>query len=83
MLAEGVLKVGVIVSPPFIMQGSLADSYKGPIAVFMDAAKGLDAKVECVPVNWDTMMAGLQAKQYHVLGTAVYATDARKKVADC
>ena len=81
--ADGVLKVGVIVSPPFIMQDPIANTYTGPIAVFMEqAAKGLGAKVEWVAVNWDTMMAGLQAKQYEVLGTAVYATETRKKVAD-
>lgn len=81
--ADGVIKVGVIVSPPFIKQDPIADSYTGPIPVFLDAAaKGLDAKVEWVPVNWDTMMAGLQAQQYEVLGTAVYATETRKKVAN-
>jgi cyclohexadienyl dehydratase len=81
--ADGVIKVGVIVSPPFIMQDPIADTYTGPIPVFMEkAAKGLGAKVEWVAVNWDTMMAGLQAKQYEVLGTAVYATEPRKKVAD-
>jgi ABC-type amino acid transport substrate-binding protein len=65
------------------MQDPIADTYTGPIPVFMDeAAKGLGAKVEWVAVNWDTMMAGLQAKQYDVLGTAVYATETRKKVAD-
>ncbi|PSS60532.1 hypothetical protein C6558_32500 [Ensifer sp. NM-2] len=80
--AEGVIKVGVIVSPPFVMQDPIADGYTGPIPVFMEAAaKGLGAKVEWVPVNWDTMMAGLQANQYEVLGTAVYATETRKKVA--
>lgn len=81
--ADGVLKIGVIVSPPFIMQDPIADTYTGPIPVFLEkAAKGLGAKVEWVAVNWDTMMAGLQAKQYDVLGTAVYATETRKKVAD-
>lgn len=80
---DGVLKVGVIVSPPFIIQDPIANTYTGPIAVFLDtAAQGLGVKVEWVAVNWDTMMAGLQAKQYEVLGTAVYASEPRRKVAN-
>lgn len=81
--ADGVLKAGVIVNPPFIMQDPIKNEYTGPAADFINAAAaGLGAKVEWVPVNWDTMIAGLQAKQYEVLATAVYATEARKKVVD-
>ena len=81
--SEATLKVGVIVNAPFIMQDPIQDEYVGPAADFMNAAAaGLGAKVEWVPVNWDTMIAGLQAKQYDVLATAVYATPARKAVVD-
>jgi ABC-type amino acid transport substrate-binding protein len=71
---DGVFRAGVIINAPFIMQDPINNEYTGPAADFINAAAtGLGAKVEWVPVNWDTMIAGLQAKQYQVLATAVYA----------
>ncbi len=81
--SAGVLKVGVIVNAPFILQDPVNNTYTGPAADFIKAAAdGIGAKIEWVPVNWDTMIAGLQAKQYQILATAVYATEARKSVVD-
>jgi polar amino acid transport system substrate-binding protein len=79
----GVLRVGVVAYPPFILQNPATQAYSGPAADFVvTAAEGLGARIEWIPVNWDTMIAGLQAKQYEVLVSAIYATEARKAVVD-
>ena len=74
----GVLKLGVAAAPPFLYQDT-ADptNWKG---IFVDPmaelAKTMDVKLEFVPTNWDTMIAGLQSGKFDV-AAALNARPAR------
>lgn len=78
----GVITVGMSVDPPFVIQnpnGSWS-SFNPTLIDLM--AKNLGVKVDFIPTTGNTMVAGLQAGQYDIIGLSISATAAREKAID-
>ncbi|MFF0145188.1 amino acid ABC transporter substrate-binding protein (PAAT family) [Amycolatopsis sulphurea] len=80
---EGVIRVGVIVSAPFILQDPVSSTWYGPAAdVVASFAGTLGVKANWIGSDFDTIVAGLQADKFDIAATGLYATPARKAVVD-
>lgn len=84
VLARGTIRAGYLSYPP----GSLRDPSTGELSgVFVDllevSATGLGLEVEWVEeVGWGTMIEGLKADRYDIVGTQVWANSSRAREAD-
>ena len=62
ILANGKLRVGVAVTPPWLLQDPNTREYYGPAADLMQRiGDELGVPVEYVESGWDVLIAGLQA----------------------
>jgi len=83
-ISRGVIKAGYVVYAP----GSIKDPNTGELSgVFVDtleeAAKNMGMKVEWTEeVGWATMIEGLEAGRYDVVGTGIWPTSTRGKLVD-
>lgn len=82
VLNTGVLKVGTTGDwNPMTMKDIATNGYTGyDIDVMTQLAADLGVKVEFVPADWRTLVAGISAGTYHMTGSAS-VTPARAKVA--
>jgi len=72
ILKEGVLKVGTTGDwDPMTMRDPANNSYKGfDIDVSTALAADLGVKIEYVPTEWKTLVAGVTSGKYHMTGSA-------------
>ena len=72
ILKEGVLKVGTTGDwDPMTMRDPSNNSYKGfDIDVSTALAEDLGVKIEYVPTEWKTLVAGVTSGKYHMTGSA-------------
>ena len=72
ILKEGVLKVGTTGDwDPMTMRNPADNSYKGfDIDVSTALATDLGVKIEYVPTEWKTLVAGVTSGKYHMTGSA-------------
>ena len=72
ILKSGVLKVGTTGDwNPMTMRDIVSNSYEGyDIDVMRQLATDLGVKVEFVPTDWKTLVAGVTSGQYHITGSA-------------
>ena len=72
ILKEGVLKVGTTGDwDPMTMRNPADNSYKGfDIDVSTALAADLGVKIEYVPTEWKTLVAGVTSGKYHMTGSA-------------
>ncbi len=72
IIEGGVLKVGVTGDwNPMTIKNPADNSYKGfDIDVTTELAKDLGVKVEFVPTDWKTLVAGVTSGKYHITGSA-------------
>ena len=79
---EGVLKVGTTGDwDPMSMKDPATNRYKGfDIDVMKELAKDMNVKVEFVPAEWKTIVAGITANRYDI-STSVTKTPKRAEVA--
>lgn len=83
ILDRGVLRGGVAIAPPWLMENPSTGELEGPNTLFVEAiATALGVKHEYVDAGWDTIVAGLQAKNYDIAIAPVFATAARLEVID-
>ncbi len=82
ILGEGVLKVGTTGDwNPMTMRNVATNSYEGyDIDVMTQLAEDLGVKIEFVPTDWKTLVAGVTSGQYHITGSAS-VSPARAKAA--
>src|SRR3989344_1969059 len=84
VMKSGVIRAGYIIYPP----GSYKDPNTGKLSgVFVEALEGaasnMDLKVEWVEeVSWGSMIEGLNAGRYDLIGTQVWANSTRAKFVD-
>jgi polar amino acid transport system substrate-binding protein len=77
------LKIGVADSPPWVLFNTKTRKYYGPsIKLFNAVAKAMGAKIQYVPTGYATAIAGLQARQFDIIGLPLFDTPERKKVID-
>jgi ABC-type amino acid transport substrate-binding protein len=78
----GVVKIGTIVTPPWVNQAPGEKGYTGSEPLYMDlVAKELGVKIEWVPSSWDTIIQGLASKQYDIAAAPLNPSPEREKVA--
>ena len=72
IIEGGVLKVGVTGDwNPMTIKNPADNTYKGfDIDVTTELAKDLGVKVEFVPTDWKTLVAGVTSGKYHITGSA-------------
>ena len=82
ILSAGVLKVGTTGDwDPMTMKDPATNKYKGfDIDVMNELAKDMGVKVEFVPAEWKTIVAGITADRYDI-STSVTKTPKRAEVA--
>jgi ABC-type amino acid transport substrate-binding protein len=80
--ADGVLKAGLAVDPPFTLRSADGQWYSLMPALLDLLAKDMGVKLEIVPAGWPTIVAGLQAGQFDMIGASISASEERKKAID-
>ena len=84
VVSTNVIRAGYVVYPP----GSIKDPNTGELSgVFVEimeaAAKSLSLRVEWVEeVGWGSMIEGLKASRYDIIGTPVWANSSRARQVD-
>lgn len=83
IMANGKLRVGVAVTPPWILQDPSTREYYGPTADLMTRiGEELGVPVEYVDSGWDVLIAGLQSDKFDLTAAPMFATPARMEVID-
>lgn len=78
----GVITVGIAVDPPFTLQKPDGQWWSFNPTLVGLAAQALHVKVQWVAAGWPTIVAGLQAGKYDMIGASISATPERKKAID-
>jgi polar amino acid transport system substrate-binding protein len=83
IMANGKLRVGVAVTPPWILQDPNTREYYGPTADLMTRiGEELGVPVEYIESGWDVLIAGLQSDKFDLTAAPMFATPARMEVID-
>lgn len=81
---SGVIRCGYVTYPPGCVKDSKTGKLSGVcVEVLEEAAKNLGLRVEWKEeVGWGSMIEGLEADRYDMIGSQVWPTSARGKVCD-
>lgn len=84
VLQRGVIRAGYIPYPPGLVKDPNTGKITGIFAETLErAAAGLSLRVEWTEeVGWGTMIEGLKAKRYDIVGSPVWANASRAREAD-
>jgi polar amino acid transport system substrate-binding protein len=83
ILANGTLRAGVAIAPPWLLQDPATGEYFGPAAdVIERIGEELGVPVEYVDSGWDVLIAGLQSDKFDLTAAPMFATPARMEVID-
>jgi polar amino acid transport system substrate-binding protein len=83
ILANGRLRAGVAVTPPWLLQDPSTKEYYGPtIDLIERIGAELGVPVEYVDSGWDVLIAGLQSDKFDLTAAPMFATPARMEVID-
>ena len=84
VLSTGVIRCGYVVQPPNFIKDPETKKISGIFPEVLEKAAGiLGVKVEWTEeVAWGTMIEGLQAGRYDLIGSPVWPTGQRARVAD-
>ena len=83
ILANGTLRAGVAIAPPWLLQDPATMEYYGPAAdVIERIGEELGVPVEYVDSGWDVLIAGLQSDKFDLTAAPMFATPARMEVID-
>lgn len=78
---RGTLRVGVAESPPWQSPNPMTGEYEGfNIDLAGRIADIMGVQLEIVPATWSTLIAGLEAGQYDLVGANLFATAPRALV---
>ena len=81
--ANGTLRAGVAVTPPWLLQDPSTKEYYGPtIDIIERIGAELGVPVEYVDSGWDVLIAGLQSDKFDLTAAPMFATPERMKVID-
>ncbi len=79
----GVLRAGTSLAAPSSFKDPKTGQVDGSvIRIGQEVARRLGVKMDLTVTGWDTIIAGLQAKQYDMALAGLFETPARKKVVD-
>lgn len=76
----GVLKVGIASDPPYAFQDPSGEWQSFNPSLIAAFGKYLGVRVEFVSTSWTTIVAGLQANKYDLIGASINATPERQAV---
>lgn len=80
---NGKLRVGVAVTPPWLLQDPTTKKYYGPVPDLMDRiAQLLGVPLEYIDSGWDVLIAGLQSDKFDLTAAPMFATPKRMEVID-
>ena len=80
--SSGTLTVGIAIDPPFSLQDASGKWYSFNPELLSLLAQHLGLKIQYVPGTFATIVAGLLASQYDMIGASLSATPERAKVVD-
>lgn len=83
VLSSGTLRIGYVVYPPALIKDPNTGALSGiAYDVLEQAAKNLELKTEWVEeVGWGSMIEGLRAERYDIIGTLTWPNSARSREA--
>jgi polar amino acid transport system substrate-binding protein len=80
---NGVLRAGVAIAPPWLLQNPSTNEYYGPAANLIERiGQELGVPVEYVDSGWDVLIAGLQSDKFDLTAAPMFATPERMEVID-
>lgn len=80
---RGELRAGIALAPPWLSQNPGDSKYFGPsYDIGKRIADVLGVELIIVPSGWDTIVAGLQSRQFELALAPLFATEKRRKVVD-
>jgi polar amino acid transport system substrate-binding protein len=83
IMANGVLRAGVAIAPPWLLQDPATNDYFGPAADVVERIGAeLGVPVEYVDSGWDVLIAGLQSDKFDLTVAPMFATPDRMEVID-
>jgi polar amino acid transport system substrate-binding protein len=80
--AAGVIRVGIAADPPYTFQDPNGDWKSFIPELVRKLGPYLGVKIEFVGTTWTTIVAGLQADKYDIIGASINATPERAKAID-
>ena len=78
--ASGALKVGMALNPPMVLQNMSGGWYSFNPELCQRLGESLGIKIDFVGTTWDTIIPGLLAHKYDMIGASISATALRKQV---
>jgi polar amino acid transport system substrate-binding protein len=83
IMANGRLRVGVAIAPPWLLQDPATNEYYGPANdLVIRIGELLGVPVEYVDSGWDVIIAGLQSDKFDLTVAPLFATPDRMEVID-
>ena len=79
----GSIKIGTIVTPPWVLREPGETEFSGPEPLYMEkVAEELGVEIEWVDSSWETIIQGLEAGQFDIAAAPLNPTEERRQVAD-
>jgi polar amino acid transport system substrate-binding protein len=83
ILANGKVRVGVALAPPWLLQDPSTHEYYGPANdIAVRVAEELGVPLEYVDSGWDVLIAGLQSDKFDFTVAPMFASPERMEVID-
>lgn len=80
---SGSIKVGTIVTPPWVMRAPGEEEYEGPEPLYIEKiAEELGVEIEWVESSWETIIQGLESRQFDIAAAPLNPSPEREQVAD-
>ena len=81
--ANGEMRVGVAIAPPWLGQDPNTGQYFGPaFEIGQRVAMELGVDISAVSSGWDVIIAGIQGNQFELAIAPLFATEKRREVVD-
>ncbi len=77
---SGALKVGMALNPPMVLQKVSGGWYSFNPELCRHLGQSLGVKIDFIGATWDTIIPGLLAHKYDMIGASISATALRKRV---
>jgi polar amino acid transport system substrate-binding protein len=77
---SGVLKVGMALNPPMVLQGVGGGWYSFNPELCRRLGQSWGVKIDFIGATWETIIPGLLAHKYDMIGASISATALRKQV---
>lgn len=77
---SGVMRVGMALNPPMVLQNMSGGWYSFNPELCQQLGQSWGVKIDFIGTTWDTIIPGLLAHKYDMIGASISATALRKRV---